>query len=112
MKEIKAVLRPNKLLALRTKLMEVPEFPGMTVVKSEGCTGNIRHISSGNKIKDELTDFTPKVMVTIVAPDEVADALVERIIQVSQSGQIGDGLVWVTSVERASFVYKTTPGAG
>jgi nitrogen regulatory protein P-II 1 len=108
MKEIKAIIRPNKLSTLRSRLMEIPEFPGMTVVKAEGCSGNIRHVSSGNKIKDELTDFTPKVFITIIAADEIAHSLVERIIAVAQSGQIGDGLVWVTDVEKASFIYKST----
>lgn len=110
MKEIKAVIRPNKLAALRAKLMEFPDFPGMTVLRAEGCTGNKRHTASNNKIKDELTDFTPKVLITIVAPDEIAEPLVDRIIQVAQSGHIGDGLVWVTEVERAAFVYKSTTG--
>ncbi len=108
MKEIKAIIRPNKLSTLRARLMEIPNFPGMTVVKAEGCTGNVRHVSSGNKIKDELTDFTAKVFITIIAPDEIVEALVERIITVAQSGQIGDGLVWVTEVEKASFIYKST----
>lgn len=107
MKEIKAVIRPNKLSVLRERLTEIPEFPGMTVVRAEGCSGNTRYVSSGNKIKDELTDFTPKVIVTIIAPDEICEPLVERIIQVAQSGQIGDGLVWVKEVERAAFIYKS-----
>lgn len=110
MKEIKAVIRPNKLSLLRARLMEIPEFPGMTVLKAEGCTGNIRHAPSRNKIRDELTDFTPKSFVTIISPDEIADAIVDRIIAVSQSGQIGDGLVWVTDVERAVFIYKSSAG--
>ena len=108
MKEIKAVIRPNKLAALRARLMELPDFPGMTVLKADGCTGNIRHVTSGNKIKDELTDFTPKTLITIIAQDELADPIVDRIINVAQSGQIGDGLVWVTDVERAAFIYKST----
>ncbi len=108
MKEIKAIIRPNKLSVLRSRLMELPEFPGMTVVKAEGCTGNIRHVSSGNKIKDELTDFTPKVFVTVIAPDELAEPIMDRIIAVAQSGQVGDGLVWVTEIEKASFIYKTS----
>lgn len=110
MKEIKAVIRPNKLATLRAKLMELPDFPGMTVLRAEGCTGNKRHAPASNKIKDELTDFTPKVLITIIAPDEVAEPLVDRIIQVAQSGHIGDGLVWVTEVERAAFVFKSTTG--
>lgn len=107
MKEIKAIIRPNKLTALRTRLVEIPAFPGMTVIKAEGCTGNVRHVSSGNKVKDELTDFTPKVFITIVASDDIAEALVNCIIEVGQSGQVGDGLVWVTETEQAAFIHKS-----
>ncbi|MFM6922339.1 MAG: P-II family nitrogen regulator [Polynucleobacter victoriensis] len=38
MKEIKAIIRPNKLPLLRNKLMETPGFPGMTISKAEGCS--------------------------------------------------------------------------
>lgn len=108
MKEIKAIIRPNKLSALRDKLRDLPGFPGMTVSKAEGCTAPSRHVR-GN-FRDELTEYTPKTRIEILAPDEVADAIVDLIIQVAQSGQVGDGLVWVTEVTRASFIYKSMPG--
>jgi nitrogen regulatory protein P-II 1 len=43
MKEIKAIIRPNKLTTLRDKLMLVPGFPGMTVAKVEGCSAPTRN---------------------------------------------------------------------
>ena len=61
------------------------------------------------KIKDELTDYTPKVRIEIVAPDEVAETIFQRITEVAQTGHYGDGLVWITDIERAAFVFKTTP---
>lgn len=109
MKEIKAVIRPNKLAAMRDALVGMPGFPGMTVSKVEGCSAANRHVGK-NTIKDELTDYSPKVRIEIVAPDDVAEALFERITQVAQTGHYGDGLVWITDVERAAFVFKTMPG--
>ncbi|HTH94266.1 MAG TPA: P-II family nitrogen regulator [Rhodocyclaceae bacterium] len=109
MKEIKAIIRPNKLNTLRDKLMQVSGFPGMTITKVEGCSAPTRNLSGG-RVKDELVDFTPKVRVEIVAPDEAVEALVECITSVSQTGQIGDGLIWVADVERAWFLYKSVPG--
>ena len=41
MKEIKAVIRPNKLAALRDALHAIAGFPGMTVSKAEGCTVDV-----------------------------------------------------------------------
>ncbi|RIX49094.1 MAG: P-II family nitrogen regulator [Rhodocyclales bacterium GT-UBC] len=109
MKEIKAVIRPNKLSTLRDALVGMPGFPGMTVTRVEGCSAPTRHIGK-NSIKDQLTDYSPKVRIEIVASDEVAEALFQRVIEVAQTGHYGDGLVWICDVERAAFVFKTTPG--
>ncbi len=107
MKEIKAVIRPNKLVAMREALIATPGFPGMTVTKCEGCSANNRHLPA-TSIKEQLTDFTPKVRIEIVAPDEVAEILFERITAVAQTGHYGDGLVWMTDIDKAAFVFKTT----
>jgi len=111
MKEIKAVIRPNKLAALRDALVALPGFPGMTVAKVEGCSAPTRHVAARVKIKDELTDYTPKVRIEIVVPDEVAESIFNCIIDVAQTGHFGDGLVWITDIEKAAFVFKTTPGS-
>jgi nitrogen regulatory protein P-II 1 len=110
MKEIKAIIRPNKLSVLRDALVALPGFPGMTVSRVEGCSAPTRHVPAKVKIKDELTDYTPKVRVEIVAPDEVAEAIFQRITEIAQTGHYGDGLVWITEIEKAAFVFKTTPG--
>ena len=109
MKEIKAIIRPNKLAALREALRDAPGFPGMTVTKVEGCSAPSRHVPAKVKIRDELTDYTPKVRVEIVAPDEVAEAIFQRITEIAQTGHYGDGLVWITEVEKAAFVFRTMP---
>jgi nitrogen regulatory protein P-II 1 len=109
MKEIKAIIRPNKLSALRDALVALPGFPGMTVSKVEGCSAPSRHVAR-QRIKDELTDYSPKIRIEIVAPDDVAEAIFQRITEVAQTGHYGDGLVWITEVEKAAFVFKTMPG--
>lgn len=106
MKEIKAVIRPNKLSALRDALRAVPGFPGMTIGKAEGCSAPARHLP--HNIKEELTDFTPKIRIEIVADDELATVLFDCIVNVAQTGHIGDGLVWMVDIERAAFIHKTT----
>jgi nitrogen regulatory protein P-II 1 len=110
MKEIKAVIRPNKLAVLRDAMVALPGFPGMTVTKVEGCSAPSRHVPARTKIKDELTDYTSKVRVEIVAPDEVAEAIFQRVTEVAQTGHYGDGLVWITEVEKVAFIFKTMPG--
>ncbi len=107
MKEIKAIIRPNKLPQLRKALMSLEGFPGMTISQAEGCTAPTRH-GPITSIKDELTDFTRKVRIEIVCPDDIADRIVDSVTEVAQTGQLGDGIVWVTDVQRAVFVHKTT----
>lgn len=109
MKEIKAIIRPNKLAILRAALLALPGFPGMTVSKVEGCSAPTRHVVRHN-IKDELTDYTPKVRIEIVAPDDVAEVIFQRITEVAQTGHYGDGLVWINDVEKVAFIFKTMPG--
>lgn len=105
MKEIHAVIRPQKLPRLREVLRAVPGFPGMTITKAVGCGATAGH--APHTIKEELTDFTDKVRVEIIAPDELVDALVDHIVEVASTGQTGDGLVWVTDIQRAVFIRKT-----
>lgn len=109
MKEIKAIIRPNKMPQLRKALMSLEGFPGMTISQAEGCSAPTRH-GPASSIIDELTDFTRKMRIEIVCPDEIADRIVECITDIAQTGHLGDGIVWVTEVQRAVFVHKTTPG--
>jgi len=107
MMEVKAVIRPNKLAALRTALLETPGFPGMTVTKVEGCSAPNR--TGKFNIKDELTDYSAKVKIEIVCNDEVAEIFMDRIVTICQTGQVGDGVVWCTEVPKAFFIAKSTP---
>lgn len=105
MKELKAIIRPNKLPLLRNKLMEITGFPGMTISKAEGCSAPSK-VNKSN-IKEELTDYTQKMRIEIICPDDIAEQLMEAIIYVCQTGQIGDGIVWMTDVQKASFIAKS-----
>ena len=110
MKEIKAIIRPNKMPQLRKALMSLDGFPGMTISPAEGCSAPARH-GPALSIMEELTDFTRKVRIEIICPDDIADKIVERITDIGQTGHLGDGIVWVTDVQRAVFIHKTTPGS-
>ncbi len=104
--EVKAVIRPNKLPVLRTALLEIPGFPGMTVTKVDGCSAPSK-INKTN-IKEELTDYSAKVRVEIVCNDEISEVIMNRIVTICQTGQIGDGVVWCTEVPKAFFISKTS----
>ncbi|QWE11905.1 P-II family nitrogen regulator [Polynucleobacter sp. AP-Titi-500A-B4] len=106
MMEVKAVIRPNKLAALRTALLDTPGFPGMTVTKVEGCSAPSK--SNKSTIKDELTDYSAKVRIEIVCNAEIASALMDKIVSICQTGQMGDGVVWCTPVPKAFFIAKSS----
>ena len=110
MKEIKAIIRPNKLPALSDALRLLEGFPGMTVTRVDGCSAPAR-VGVARGIKEELTEYTPKLRVELVAPDEIAQSITDCIVKVGQSGAVGDGLVWVTDIERAVFIHKSGPSA-
>ena len=109
MKEIKAIIRPNKLPVLRDALVAMPGFPRHDGNARRGLQCADPAHSGQGQDQGQLTDYTPKVRIEIVAPDEVAETIFQRITEVAQTGHYGDGLVWITDIERAAFVFKTTP---
>lgn len=97
MKEIRAIVRPNRLQRLRDALRAIPNFPGVTLFKAEGFTAPAA--VDKRTVKDELTDFSDKVMVCVLAQADMVETIREAIINATQTGQVGDGLVWVIDIE-------------
>jgi nitrogen regulatory protein P-II 1 len=97
-KEIKAIIPPQRLPKIRSAFRNIKEFPGMTVTRVEGCGHYLAkpHVGMG----DELNDYSAKVRIDIVAPDELVEGILQILVEVGQMGQVGDGIVWVTPVER------------
>ncbi len=98
MKEIKAIVPPQRLPKIRSALRNIKGFPGMTVTKVEGCGHHVAKPSLG--IREELTDYSPTRRIDMVAPDEQVEGILQILVEVGQTGQVGDGIVWVTPVER------------
>ncbi len=98
MKEIKAVIQPNRLAKVRSAFRNIKSFPGMTVSKVEGCGPHLSKASQG--IAQELTDYSPKVKIEMVLSEELVEGALQILVEVGHTGQVGDGIVWVTPVER------------
>lgn len=98
MKEIKAVVQPYRLQKIREAFRKLPDFPGMTVCKAEGSGyRNDRPRPTG--LRAELTDYSTRVRLEIVSPDEQVAQIVGILRDVCHSGQPGDGVLWVTPVD-------------
>jgi nitrogen regulatory protein P-II 1 len=94
--EIRAVIRPNKLAKLREALRGIPNFPGVTVSQAEGFTAPA---AIGKRtVKAELTDFSDRLVVSVIAQSDMVPVIREAIITAACTGQIGDGLVWTLAI--------------
>jgi len=95
-KRIEAVIRPSKLDEVKEALAEVG-IKGMTLseVKGFGRTGGRREVYRGSAY---VVDFTPKVMIEIVANDDLVTTILEAIQTVAKTGKIGDGKIFVSDV--------------
>lgn len=98
MKEIKAIVQPGKLARIREEFSAMKQFPGMSVGKVEGCSYH-EDEQVPRSLREALTDFSPKVRIEIVAPDDRVDEIVAIIHRCAHTGRTGDGVVWVTQVD-------------
>ncbi len=96
MKRIEAIIRPAKLDEVKEALHEVG-ITGMTVseIKGFGRTGGRKEVYRGSAY---VVDFVPKVLVEIVAADNLVATIIEAIQRSAKTGKIGDGKIFVSDV--------------
>ncbi len=96
MKRIEAIIRPAKLDEVKEALHEVG-ITGMTVseIKGFGRTGGLKEVYRGSAY---VVDFVPKVLVEIVAADNLVATIIEAIQRSAKTGKIGDGKIFVSDV--------------
>lgn len=104
MKEIKAIIRPVRLDDVREALGQVTGFPGMTITQVDGCSSPARHQPQSHK--EELLDYSPKVRIDIVIDDEYALAVYETIKRVASTKHVGDGIVWMNTIDQFDYIWK------
>jgi nitrogen regulatory protein P-II 2 len=99
MKFVTAVIKPFKLDEVRDALIGIGVH-GMTVaeVKGYGRQKGHKEIYRGAEYN---VNFLPKVRVDIAVPEEQFDHVVETISRAARTGQIGDGKIFVTSIDQA-----------
>jgi nitrogen regulatory protein P-II 1 len=108
MKEIIAVIRPSRLHKVRDAFRTLSGFPGMSISHIEGCSSHAGEEQDAT-LKEELTDFSKKVRIEIVAPDEMVDDILRIIHQNAYTGKTGDGVLWVTEVKEFIRLCKSAP---
>lgn len=99
MKKIEAIIKPFKLEEVKDALSELG-IEGMTVseVKGFGRQKGHTEIYRGSEY---TVDFLPKIKLEVVLPDTRVEAAIDAIVKAAKTGKIGDGKIFVSSVEDA-----------
>ena len=98
MKLVTAIIKPFKIDDVRTAL-EAFDVAGMTVSEASGF-GRQRGHSEVYRGAEYTVDLVPKVRVEVLCADEDADRVLDAVVSGANTGQIGDGKVWITPVEQ------------
>ncbi|KLU66923.1 nitrogen regulatory protein P-II [Desulfosporosinus acididurans] len=104
MKKIEAIIRPGKLDVVKDALSN-HGVNGLTVTQVIGCGKQKGHTQVYRGVEYNI-HLIPKVKIEIVVKDQDVDAVIQTIVQEARTGEIGDGKIFVTSVENA-FTIRT-----
>lgn len=99
MKKIEAIIKPFKLEEVKDALGEVG-IEGMTVTEVKGF-GRQKGHTEIYRGSEYTVDFLPKIKIELVIADNQVDSAVSTIIKSAKTGKIGDGKVFVTSIDDA-----------
>ena len=99
MKKIEAIIKPFKLEEIKEGLSELG-VSGMTVSEVKGF-GRQKGHSEIYRGAEYTVDFVPKVKMEVVVEDSMMDKVIKVILAQAKTGQIGDGKIFVRSIENA-----------
>jgi len=99
MKKIEAIIKPFKLDEVKEALHEVG-LQGITVLEAKGF-GRQKGHTELYRGAEYVVDFLPKVKIELVIDDDMLEAAVEAIQQAAHTGRIGDGKIFISSIEEA-----------
>jgi nitrogen regulatory protein P-II 1 len=98
MKKVEAIIKPFKLDEVREALSELG-VSGLTVTEVKGF-GRQKGHTELYRGAEYVVDFLPKIKVEVVVSTELLDTAVEAIIKAAHTGKIGDGKIFVSTVEK------------
>jgi nitrogen regulatory protein P-II 1 len=98
-KKIEAIIKPFKLDEVKEALHEIG-VSGITVTEAKGF-GRQKGHTELYRGAEYVVDFLPKVRLEIVVDDDQAERVIEAIANAARTGRIGDGKIFVSSIESA-----------
>ena len=99
MKKIEAIIKPFKLDEVKEALQEIG-LQGITVIEAKGF-GRQKGHTELYRGAEYVVDFLPKVKVEVVIDDESLDKAVEAIQNAAKTGRIGDGKIFISTIDEA-----------
>jgi len=99
MKRITAIIKPFKLDAVREELATAG-VNGITVTEVKGF-GRQKGHTELYRGAEYVIDFIPKVKIEVVVSDDILESCIEGIVRSANTGKIGDGKIFVETIERA-----------
>lgn len=99
MKKIEAIIKPFKLDEVKEALNDVG-IQGITVLEAKGF-GRQKGHTELYRGAEYVVDFLPKVKIEVVVDDQMASDVVEAIQNAAQTGRIGDGKIFISTIDEA-----------
>ena len=109
MKKIEAIIKPFKLEDVKEALNKVG-VQGLTVTEAKGY-GRQKGHTELYRGAEYVVDFLPKVKVEVVIEDSLLDSAVDAIQHAAHSGKIGDGKIFISTVEEVIRIRTGEKGA-
>ena len=108
MKKIEAVIKPFKLDEVKHKLTATG-ISGMTISEVKGF-GRQKGHTELYRGAEYTVDFLPKVKIEVLATDEMASKAIEAILESAATGKIGDGKIFVSTIDEAIRIRTNEKG--
>ena len=99
MKKIEAIIKPFKLDEVKEALSEI-DLNGMTVTEVKGY-GRQKGHTELYRGAEYVVDFLPKVKIEVVVENNMAERVVDAVKTAAQTGRIGDGKIFISSIDEA-----------
>ena len=99
MKKIEAIIKPFKLDEVKEALQEIG-IQGLSVIEVKGF-GRQKGHTELYRGAEYVVDFLPKVKIEVVVEDDMAENVVEAIKTAAQTGRIGDGKIFISTIDEA-----------
>jgi nitrogen regulatory protein P-II 1 len=110
LKKVEAIIRPEKLHMLREKL-DAKGFSGMTATEVKG-RGRQKGVALQWRAGDYRVEFLPKMKLELVVDDANVEVVIDIICDTSQTGEAGDGKIFIYPVEDVVRVRTKERGCG